>query len=68
MMSPIGSSFDTFFKFFIFIFAFIFSFKIFKKPILVELQITFLIINLEFGVKRVSAIKNDAELGSENIV
>ena len=55
---------DTLLKLFIIIFAFTF-FKIFKKNILVSLQSTLLITNLDFGVSSVSAIRKAAELGSE---
>ena len=56
---------DIFFKFLIFIFAFIFSFKTLMNPVLVELQRTLCITNLDSGVKSVRAIRNAAELGSE---
>ena len=55
---------DTFFKFFIFILALIF-FNIFKKNILVSLQRTLFITNLEPGVNNDRAIRKAAELGSE---
>ena len=64
---PVASP-DILFLFIILIFAFIFSFNTFTKPILVELISTFFITSLEFGVNRVRAIKNDAELGSEAMV
>ena len=59
------SSPDIFLKFVILILAFIFSFKTFIKAILVGLQRTLLMTNLEFGDNSASAIINAAELGSE---
>ena len=55
------------FRFTIFTLAFIF-FKILTKPILVSLQITLWIVNLDPLVNNVSAIGNAAELGSEPTV